>query len=54
MDTVTEPANLVAHDRTADRKRENEKTDGAEHLKLFNHVGLLVNETPGTAGLLFS
>ena len=30
------------------------KTDVAEHLyQVFDHVGLLVNWPPGTAGLLF-
>jgi hypothetical protein len=29
------------------------KTDVAEHPKVFHHVGLLVNEPPGPAGLLF-
>jgi hypothetical protein len=29
------------------------KADVAEHPKVFNHVGLLANEPPGTAGLLF-
>jgi len=29
------------------------KTDVTEHLKAFHHVGLLVNEPPGAAGLLF-
>ena len=29
------------------------KADLAEHLKVFDHVGLLANEPPGTAGLLF-
>jgi hypothetical protein len=27
--------------------------DVVEHPKAFDHVGLLVNEPPGTAGLLF-
>jgi len=31
----------------------NEKTDVTEHLKAFDHAGLLVNEPPGTAGLPF-
>jgi len=26
----------------------------AEHPEVFHHVGLLVNEPPGTAGLLFN
>jgi 2-keto-3-deoxy-L-rhamnonate aldolase RhmA len=29
------------------------KADVAEHPKVFGHVGLLVNEPPGKAGLLF-
>jgi len=28
------------------------KADVAKHPKVFDHVGLLVNEPPGTAGLL--
>jgi len=28
------------------------KADVAEHPKVFDHVGLLANEPPGTAGLL--
>jgi hypothetical protein len=31
---------------------ENKKADVAEHPKAFDHVGLLVNEPPGTAELL--
>jgi hypothetical protein len=31
----------------------NKKTDVAEHPWAFHHVGLLVNEPPSTAGLLF-
>jgi hypothetical protein len=30
-----------------------QKTDVAEHPKAFDHVGLLVNEPPSRAGLLF-
>lgn len=30
----------------------NKKTDMAEHLMVFFHAGLLINEPPGTAGLL--
>ena len=30
------------------------KADVVEHLEVFDHVGLLVNEPPGTAGLPFS
>jgi hypothetical protein len=37
----------VAHDR-------NKKADTAEHPEVFHHVGLLVNEPPGTAELPFS
>jgi len=29
----------------------NKKTDVADHPQVINHVGLLVNEPPGTAGL---
>jgi len=29
------------------------KTDVVEHPQVFDHVGLLTNEPPGTAGLLF-
>jgi hypothetical protein len=29
------------------------KADVAEHPKAFDHVGLLANEPPGTAELLF-
>ena len=29
------------------------KTDVAKHPEAFNHVGLLVNEPPDTAGLPF-
>jgi hypothetical protein len=31
----------------------NKKADVAEHPQVFDHVGLLRNEPPGTAGLLF-
>jgi hypothetical protein len=30
------------------------KADVAEHPEVFDHVGLLVNGPPGTAGLPFS
>jgi hypothetical protein len=30
------------------------KADAAKHPKVFNHVGLLFNEPPGTAGLPFA
>jgi len=32
---------------------ETKKADVVENPKVFDHVGLLVNEPPGTAGLLF-
>jgi hypothetical protein len=35
------------------RVTESKKTDVVEHPELFDHVGLLVNEPPGTAGLPF-
>jgi hypothetical protein len=38
-----------AYDRTTETK----KANVAEHPKAFDHVGLLVNWPPGTAGLLF-
>jgi hypothetical protein len=31
----------------------NQKTDVAQHPKVLSHVGLLVNEPPGQAELLF-
>jgi hypothetical protein len=31
----------------------NKKADVAEHPKVFDHVGLLFNESPGNAELLF-
>ena len=34
-------------------QREPKKADVAEHPKVFRHVGLLSNEPPGTAELLF-
>jgi hypothetical protein len=35
------------------RNNDNKKADVAEHLEVFDHVGLLTNEPPGTAELLF-
>jgi hypothetical protein len=32
---------------------ETKKADVAEHPEVFDHVGLLVDEPPGTAGLPF-
>jgi hypothetical protein len=34
-------------------KRNHKKADVAEHPKEFDHIGLLFNEPPGTAGLFF-
>ena len=34
-------------------RRATKKADVAEHPQVFDHVGLLVNEPPGTAELLF-
>jgi hypothetical protein len=36
------------------RHHGNKKTDVAEHPEVFDHVGLLVNELPGPAGLSFT
>jgi hypothetical protein len=33
-------------------KHRKQKTDVAEHPKVFDHVGLLTNQPPGMAGLL--
>jgi len=33
-------------------QRETKKADVVEHPKMFDHVGLLINEPLGTAGLL--
>jgi hypothetical protein len=35
-------------------KRNKRKADVAKHPEAFDHAGLLVNEPPGTAGLLFT
>ena len=35
------------------RDAENKKADVVEAPKAFDHVGLLVNKPPGSAGLLF-
>ena len=41
-------------DRDLARARERKKkTDVVEHPEVFDHVGLLFNEPPGTAGLPF-
>ena len=45
----------VLHGRrpsTAAYGQERKKADVAEHQEVFDHVGLLTNEPPGTAGLL--
>jgi len=46
------------HDHTpfcfcCSRHRKQKKADVAEHQEVFRHVGLLVNELPSVAGLLF-
>jgi hypothetical protein len=33
--------------------RQQKKADVVEHPKVFHHAGLLVNQPPGTAELLF-
>jgi len=33
-------------------RQEQKKADVAEHPKVFDHIGLLVNKPPGTTGLL--
>jgi hypothetical protein len=35
------------------RHGKTKKADVAEHPRVFDHVGLLFNEPPGRAGLLF-
>ena len=35
-------------------RERNKKADVAEHPEVFDHVGLLVNEPPGQAGLPFT
>jgi hypothetical protein len=44
---------LGGRDRFAPPKAK-KKAGVVEHLGVFNHAGLLVNEPPGTAGLPFS
>jgi hypothetical protein len=39
--------------RTTPRLTRTKKADVAEHPEVFDHVGLLINEPPGRAGLLF-
>jgi hypothetical protein len=39
--------------RSNGRRRTRKKADVADHPEVFDHVGLLVNEPPGTAELLF-
>jgi len=36
------------------RLQKQQKTDVAEHPQVFDHVGLLINGLPGTAGSLFA
>ena len=47
-DEACRPANLLRTFRVTKKK-----ADVSEHPEVFDHVGLLVNEPPGTAGLLF-
>jgi hypothetical protein len=37
----------------SDRRHGNKKADVTRHPKVLNHVGLLINGPPGTAGLPF-
>jgi hypothetical protein len=37
----------------SDKAKRTKKADVAEHPQAFDHVGLLFNMPPGTAGLLF-
>jgi hypothetical protein len=39
--------------RRLSRNTENKKANVVKHSKAFDHVGLLFNEPPGTAELLF-
>jgi hypothetical protein len=52
------PDRIVGVHRTSSRLQrpgppQTEKADVAEHPEAFDHVGLLVNEPPGPAELLF-
>ena len=49
LDLAIDSSSVLA----ASPHQEQKKTDVAEHLEVFGHVGLLVNEPLGTAGLLF-
>jgi hypothetical protein len=40
--------------RTLFADKRNNKADVVEHPEVFDHVGILVNRPPGTAGLPFS
>ena len=46
--TVTETAA-----RRLVQKQNHKKADVVEHPKIFDHIGLLFNEPPATAGLFF-
>jgi hypothetical protein len=39
--------------RVVEKGSKTKKADVVEHPGVFDHVGLLVNEPPGTAGLPF-
>jgi hypothetical protein len=47
------PVQVVATHRTFSSLMTNKKADVAEYPRVIDHVGLLINEPPGTAGLLF-
>ena len=44
---------LISKDARTSWPPKTKKADVAEHPKVFDHVGLLFNEPPGTAGLPF-
>ncbi|MGO9115874.1 MAG: hypothetical protein ACLP9L_42250 [Thermoguttaceae bacterium] len=46
-------ASPLAHGYLGTAHTANKKTDVIQYLKAFDHVGLLFNEPPGEAELLF-
>jgi hypothetical protein len=42
---------VAAFTHHTEKEKETKKADVAEHPEVFDHVGLLINEPPGTAGL---
>jgi hypothetical protein len=44
---------MPASTSASDKGQGTKKADVAEHPEVFHHVGLLINEPPGTAGLPF-